>query len=77
MSPVQQTVSAFEKFMAILGIKLLIIILASVFLCIDKVTQDTWVLAVLTVAGFRTFNQAVGIVKGAPVKGKEMPSGNK
>lgn len=76
MSPIQKTVSAFEKFVALLGIKLLIIILASIFLCVGKLTQDTWVLAVLTVAGFRTFNQAVGIVKGAAVKGKEMPDGN-
>lgn len=76
MSPVKKTVSAFEKFLAIIGIKLLIIVLASVLLCVSKITQDTWVLAVLTIAGFRTFNQAVGIVKGAKVNAKEFNDGN-
>lgn len=59
------------RFMELLGIKLLLIVLSSVFLCVDKITQDYWAMVVLTVAGFRTFNQAVSIVKSGKAKGLE------
>lgn len=56
------------KILEVLGIKLLVIVLSSVFLAVGKINESTWEMVVLTIAGFRTLNEAVTAVQNAKTK---------
>jgi len=67
----QKIDNVFVRFVEIIGIKLLVILLSSMFLFVGKISQDNWAMVVLTISGLRTLNQAVSIVKTGKAKGGE------